>query len=138
MVKTALAQGVADGDKKCSEVLPNIVDFEGEGRRWRECYREFFMESIEASIESIESQKRNWGVGLHLTALLVLDFVTQISISPADITYQHSSTYINILMIIMVIIIINCDDHHSHQSQTIFTRMIHGHKSVHTLSLVIT
>lgn len=26
-----MAQGVAEGDKKCAEVLPEIVDFEGEG-----------------------------------------------------------------------------------------------------------
>ncbi|CAL1149260.1 unnamed protein product, partial [Cladocopium goreaui] len=32
MVKAALAQGIAEsGDKKCAEVLPEIVDFEGEG-----------------------------------------------------------------------------------------------------------
>lgn len=32
IVKAALAKGIAEsGDKKCSEALPEIVDFEGEG-----------------------------------------------------------------------------------------------------------
>lgn len=31
LVKAALAQGIAEGDKECAEVLPEIVDFEGEG-----------------------------------------------------------------------------------------------------------
>ena len=37
MVKAALAQGIAEsGDKKCAEVLPEIVDFEGEGHRLKQ------------------------------------------------------------------------------------------------------
>ena len=36
MVKAALAQGIAEGDKKCAEVLPEIVDFEGEGHQLKQ------------------------------------------------------------------------------------------------------